>query len=69
VIAAAARLEQKLEALRGRADRWQVRARTYRDQVEHRFGPLLAELGLPVRQARRRKPVRKATRKAGQRRV
>ena len=63
VISAAASLDQKVDALRRRADRWQARARAYRDQVEHRFGPVLGELGLPVRKPRKRKPVRKAVRR------
>jgi hypothetical protein len=69
VIAAAASLDQQVDALRRRADRWQAQARAYRDQVEHRFGPLLGEFGLPVRKPRKRKPVRKAARKPARRRA
>ena len=63
VIAAAASLDQQVDALRRRADRWQAQARAYRDQVEHRLRPVLGELGLPVRKPRKRKPVRKAARR------
>jgi hypothetical protein len=65
VIAAAASLDQQVDALRRRADRWQAQARAYRDQVEHRFGPVLGELGLPLREPRKGKgkPARKAARR------
>lgn len=69
MISAAASLDEKVDALRRRADRWQAQARAYRDQVEHRFGPVLGELGLPVRQVRKRKAVRKVARKAAKRRA
>lgn len=64
MVAAAASLDEQVDALRRRADRWRKQARAYRDQVEHRFGPVLSQLGVPVRQARaKRKPARKAARR------
>jgi hypothetical protein len=64
VVAAAASLDDRVEALRRRADRWQKQARAYRDQVEHRFGPVLDQLGVPVHKPRaKRKPVSKAARR------
>ena len=52
VLMAAGRLDQQVDELRRQAERWRKKAQAYRDQVEHRFGPVLVQLGVPVRKPR-----------------
>ena len=61
VIGAAARLDGQVDQLRGQVARWRKQAQAFRAQVEHRFGPVMVQLGLPVKAPRaRRKPARAA---------
>lgn len=64
VLAAATQLDAKVDELRRQAERWRKKAHAYRDQVEHRFGPVLEQLGVPVAKPRaRRKPAKPAARR------
>jgi len=57
LFSAAGQLDAQVEELRRQAERLRKKARAYRDQVEHRFGPVLEQIGVPLRNPRaRRKP-------------
>ena len=63
-VSAAAQLDAQVDDLRRQAERWRKKAKAYRGQVEHRFGPLLAKLGVPVRTPRAaRKPAKAVVRR------
>jgi hypothetical protein len=63
-VSAAAQLDAQVDELRRQADRWRKKAEAYRGQVEHRFGPVLAKVGVPVSKPRaKRKPAKPAARR------
>ena len=64
VLAVATRLDGQVDELRRQAERWRRKAQGYGAQVEHRFGPVLTQLGVPVQKPRaKRKPAKPVARR------
>ena len=64
VLSVATRLDGQVDELRRQAERWRRKAQGYRAQVEHRFGPVLTQLGVPMQKPRaKRKPAKPVARR------